>query len=108
VIKAKWGTKRTCPKCGTRFYDLGKENPVVCIDCENQWVPEPVLKSRQPQLEEAKPVETDEDENIKDGEDEDLVIDDDDDDANPDDDMDLDDGADVPEVISKTQSGDED
>ncbi|WP_295446445.1 FYDLN acid domain-containing protein, partial [Sphingorhabdus sp. EL138] len=22
MIKAEWGTKRTCPKCGVRFYDL--------------------------------------------------------------------------------------
>jgi len=48
MVKAEWGTKRTCPKCGIRFYDLGKEDPVVCIDCGNQWTPEPVLKSKQP------------------------------------------------------------
>ena len=40
--------KRTCPKCGTRFYDLAKDSPVVCIACSNQWIPEPVLKSKQP------------------------------------------------------------
>src|SRR3546814_16287549 len=33
MVKAEWGTKRTCPKCGTRFYDLGKEDPVTCIEC---------------------------------------------------------------------------
>ncbi len=48
MVKAEWGTKRTCPKCGIRFYDLGKEDPVVCIECGNQWTPEPVLKSKQP------------------------------------------------------------
>lgn len=48
MVKAEWGTKRTCPKCGVRFYDLGKEEPVECIDCGNQWHPEPVLKSKQP------------------------------------------------------------
>jgi uncharacterized protein (TIGR02300 family) len=48
MVKAEWGTKRTCPKCGTRFYDLGKEDPVECIECGNQWTPEPVLKSKQP------------------------------------------------------------
>ena len=31
MVKAEWGTKRTCPKCGTRFYDLGKDDPVTCI-----------------------------------------------------------------------------
>lgn len=48
MIKAEWGTKRTCPKCGNRFYDLGQEAPVECIECGNQWTPEPVLKSKQP------------------------------------------------------------
>ena len=48
MVKAEWGTKRTCPKCGTRFYDLTKDEPVECIECGNQWTPEPVLKSKQP------------------------------------------------------------
>ena len=48
MVKAEWGTKRSCPKCGTRFYDLGKDDPVTCIECGNEWVPEPVLKSKQP------------------------------------------------------------
>lgn len=48
MVKPEWGTKRTCPKCATRFYDLGKNDPVVCINCNNQWVPEAVLKSKQP------------------------------------------------------------
>ena len=48
MVKAEWGTKRTCPKCSTRFYDLGKEDPVTCINCGIAWDPEPVLKSKQP------------------------------------------------------------
>src|SRR4051812_9141608 len=48
MVKPEWGTKRTCPKCGTRFYDLGKEDPVTCINCGIAWDPEPVLKSKQP------------------------------------------------------------
>ena len=50
MVKPEWGTKRTCPKCGTRFYDLGKDNPVHCInaECATDFVPEPVLKSKQP------------------------------------------------------------
>ena len=48
MIKAEWGPKRTCPKCGVRFYDLTKDEPVECIECGNQWTPEPVLKSKQP------------------------------------------------------------
>jgi uncharacterized protein (TIGR02300 family) len=57
MVKPEWGTKRTCPKCSTRFYDLGKEEPVHCIECGNDWVPEPVLKSKQPMpFETARPV----------------------------------------------------
>ena len=48
MVKPEWGTKRTCPKCSTRFYDLGNEDPVHCIECGNEWIPEPVLKSKQP------------------------------------------------------------
>ena len=48
MVKPEWGAKRTCPKCSTRFYDLGSENPVHCISCGNEWMPEPVLKSKQP------------------------------------------------------------
>ena len=48
MVKPEWGTKRSCPKCGTRFYDLGKEDPVTCIQCGVAWDPEPVLKSKQP------------------------------------------------------------
>ena len=48
MVKPEWGTKRTCPKCSTRFYDLGKDDPVHCISCGTDFVPEPVLKSKQP------------------------------------------------------------
>ena len=48
MVKPEWGTKRTCPKCATRFYDLGNEDPIHCIECGSEWVPEPVLKSKQP------------------------------------------------------------
>ena len=48
MVKAEWGTKRSCPKSGTRFYDLGKDNPVTCINCGIAWEPDPVLKSKQP------------------------------------------------------------
>ena len=48
MVKPEWGAKRTCPKCATRFYDLGKDDPVTCIECGTAFVPEPVLKSKQP------------------------------------------------------------
>ena len=31
MVKAEWGAKHGCPKCGTRFSDLGKDDPIVCI-----------------------------------------------------------------------------
>ena len=48
MIQPEWGTKRTCPKCATRFYDLKKDDPVTCIECGTAWAPEPILKSKQP------------------------------------------------------------
>ncbi|MBS3931042.1 MAG: TIGR02300 family protein [Sphingomonadales bacterium] len=48
MVKAEWGTKHGCPKCGTRFYDLGKDSPVTCVECGYAWHPDPVLKSKQP------------------------------------------------------------
>ena len=56
MVKPEWGTKRTCPKCSTRFYDLGKDDPVHCIECGTDFVAEPVLKSKQPMAFEAAPV----------------------------------------------------
>jgi uncharacterized protein (TIGR02300 family) len=32
VTKAELGTKRVCPNCGTRYYDLNK-HPIVCPKC---------------------------------------------------------------------------
>ena len=76
MVKPEWGAKRTCPKCSTRFYDLGKDDPVHCIECGNEWVPEPVLKSKQPMpFEAAAPVKEKADD--KDLEAEDLAIDED-------------------------------
>ena len=36
MVKPEWGTKRTCPKCSTRFYDLGVEDPVHCIELRHR------------------------------------------------------------------------
>ena len=92
MVKAEWGIKRTCPKCGTRFYDLGKEDPVVCINCGVAWDPEPVLKSKQPlpfdapKKEEAEPEEVDSD---LAGEDLDIEGIDEEVEENPDDEVDI-------------------
>lgn len=84
MAKPEWGTKRTCPKCGERFYDLGKEDPVTCIACGEAWTPEPILKTKQPivvEKEKEEPESNDDDDIDLDDEDLDNVsLDDDDDD----------------------------
>ncbi|MBL8657546.1 MAG: TIGR02300 family protein [Altererythrobacter sp.] len=87
MVKPEWGTKRTCPKCGERFYDLGKDEPVACIECGESWFPEPVLKSKQPiPFEEEKKKDSEADSDLADDELEDIE----DDDATADADVDLD------------------
>ncbi|KTF70672.1 TIGR02300 family protein [Sphingomonas sp. HT-1] len=91
MVKPEWGTKRSCPKCGTRFYDLTKDEPVTCINCGYAWEPEPILKSKQPLPFEAVKADKDKAE----AEDSDLVGDDDldlsadDEEPSADDDVDL-------------------
>ena len=87
MVKPEWGAKHGCSKCGTRFYDLGRDDPVTCIECGHTWQPEPVLKSKQPipyeELQKEKP-EPAEDADLAE---EDLDIDEDGD--SPDNDVDL-------------------
>ncbi len=103
MVKPEWGTKRTCPKCGTRFYDLNKDDPVACIECGEEWSPEPVLKSKQP-------IHLEEEKKEKEGEaDSDLADDDlddiDEDDDSPDNEVDL--GGDDDLGVSKGKGDDE-
>ena len=103
MVKPEWGTKRQCPKCGERFYDLGKDEPVECIECGETWSPEPVLKSKQPiPYEEEKKKEKEPDSDLADDDLEDLAVDDDED--SPDNDVDL--GGD--DDLGVTTGGDED
>ncbi len=100
MAKPEWGTKRTCPSCGARFYDLNKEIPLTCPKCETLFEPETVLKPRRGRPEEEpKPVAKAEPETEDDLED-DLLDDDADDDItaalSDDDDDDVDVGVDVP------------
>ncbi|MEA1617717.1 TIGR02300 family protein [Erythrobacter sp. T5W1-R] len=106
MAKPEWGTKRTCPNCGTRFYDLGKEDPVTCIECGNTWTPEPVLKSKQPiPFEEAeKKVDVEADADLGGDDDLDDIGDIDEDGDSPDNDVDL--GGD--DDLGVTTGGDDD
>jgi uncharacterized protein (TIGR02300 family) len=45
VVKAELGTKRTCPSCATRFYDLLK-NPIVCPKCGVTFIAATLLPSK--------------------------------------------------------------
>jgi uncharacterized protein (TIGR02300 family) len=102
MIKAEWGTKRTCPKCATRFYDLQEDDPVSCINCGFSWEPEPILKSKQPlQFEVAKTEKADADEDLAGGED--LLAVDEGGETSPDDEVDIDTGDDL-----GVETGDED
>ena len=89
MIQPEWGTKRSCPKCATRFYDLQKDDPVTCINCSYAWEPEPVLKSKQPlAFEVAKPASQPSATDLE-GEDQDLDIVADDEEPSADDEVDL-------------------
>ena len=45
VAKPEWGSKRICPSCGARYYDLLRE-PVICPKCATPFDAEAFLKSR--------------------------------------------------------------
>jgi uncharacterized protein (TIGR02300 family) len=45
LTKAEWGTKRACPHCGAKFYDMMK-SPIVCPKCEKVVEPEAPTRSR--------------------------------------------------------------
>lgn len=45
MAKPEWGTKRICPSCGARYYDLRKDPP-TCPSCGTVFDPEALLKSR--------------------------------------------------------------
>ena len=104
MVKPEWGTKRTCPKCGTRFYDLTKEDPVTCIECGEEWTPEPVLKTKQPiPFEEDGKKQEDTDNDLADDDLEDV----DEDENRPDSDVDLGDDDDLGVPAGKDNDDDE-
>lgn len=103
MTKPEWGTKRTCPKCGERFYDLGNDDPVVCIECGTDFKPEPILKTKQPIV-----VEKEKDgEATESDDDDDLDLDDDDDAAVDDVSLDDDDDEEVAAIVDTSLTDDE-
>lgn len=90
MAKAEWGTKRTCSKCSTRFYDLTKDAPITCISCGHAWYPEPVLKSKQPLPFDDEAAKPDVDVQVADADlGDDLIDVDEDGEVSPDDEVDL-------------------
>ena len=47
LVKADLGTKRVCPSCSARFYDLQKR-PIECPKCAFAFEPEALYKQRRP------------------------------------------------------------
>ncbi len=45
MVKAELGTKRTCPSCATRFYDLMRD-PILCPKCGVSFVVAALLPSK--------------------------------------------------------------
>ena len=45
MAKPEWGTKRICPSCGARYYDL-MHDPIVCPKCSTPFDPEALLRAR--------------------------------------------------------------
>ncbi|HEX3429788.1 MAG TPA: TIGR02300 family protein [Rhizomicrobium sp.] len=50
LVKADLGTKRVCPSCSARFYDLQKR-PIECPKCAFTFEPEALYKQRRPRPE---------------------------------------------------------
>lgn len=45
MSKPELGTKRDCPSCGAKFYDLSK-SPAVCPKCKHEFVPDSGAKAK--------------------------------------------------------------
>lgn len=45
MVNAELGTKRTCPNCAARFYDLLKE-PITCPKCGTSFIASSILPSK--------------------------------------------------------------
>ena len=115
MSKPELGTKRDCPSCGAKFYDLNK-NPVVCPKCKHEYVPDagPKAKRAKPaEKPKEKPVkrvvaEDDEDNVSLDAMRDDEFAADTDDDIDVDVDVEVDDDADDDTFLEDDEDGDDD
>jgi len=47
VVKPELGTKRVCPNCGTKYYDLNRD-PIICPKCGTRFEMSGVRATRAP------------------------------------------------------------
>ena len=74
--KEEWGTKRLCPHCGSRFYDL-QNDPMTCPVCATEFTVDSLAQGRSRSLVSEKTASKEQDQS------DDLIEDDlDDDDSN--------------------------
>ncbi|MBV0893183.1 FYDLN acid domain-containing protein [Paracoccus sp. Z118] len=98
--KEEWGTKRLCPQCSTRFYDL-QNDPMTCPSCGAVYTVEALQSGRTRALISEKTANAETEDTALDDEDldsdagdlDDDLLEDDDDDTN----VSLDEIADVAE-----------
>ena len=64
MVSDELGTKRTCPSCAARFYDLNK-NPITCPKCEQAFVGRAVAAVKGRPAVRAKPAEKPVEEEVK-------------------------------------------
>lgn len=114
MSKPELGTKRDCPSCGAKFYDLNK-NPVVCPKCKHEYVPDagPKAKRAKPaEKPKEKPVKravVEDDDNVSlDAMRDDEFAADTDDDIDVDVDVDVDVDADDDTFLADDEDGDDD
>ena len=89
--KEEWGTKRLCPHCGTRFYDLQKD-PMTCPACGSEFTVDSLTQGRGRSLVSEKTAMKDDDQ------DDDLI----------EDDLDADDGGDLDDDLLEDDDDDGD
>ena len=55
MSKQAWGTKRLCPECGARFYDLNKD-PIICPKCHTTMAVAALTARSRPEPAASRPV----------------------------------------------------
>ncbi|MFV0291936.1 MAG: TIGR02300 family protein [Paracoccus sp. (in: a-proteobacteria)] len=89
--KEEWGTKRLCPHCGSRFYDL-RSDPMTCPACRTEFTLESLAQGRGRSLVSEKTASKDNDQ------DDDLI----------DDDLDADDSSDMEDDLLEDDDDNDD